>query len=290
MKKITGFSLILFLVMWLMPLDVVADNTGGDVNNDGEVNIADVNTVIDFILGSRSRQSIDVNGDGEINIADVNAVIGIILEGTSVSEEHEYVDLGLPSGTLWATCNVGADTPEDYGDYFAWGETESKDVYNWDTYKWCNGSEGTITKYCIDDNHGYNNFTDGKTELDFADDAAYVNFGTSWRMPTWEQACELVEYCSWTWTSKNGVHGQLGTGPNGNCIFLPAAGGRWNQSLYHVGSWGVYWSCTLSPSYSIGSTSNVACCLGFYKDDIHWFGNDYRFFGFSVRAVRILQN
>ena len=190
MKKITGFSLILFLVMWLMTLDVVADNTGGDVNNDGEVNIADVNTVIDFILGSRSRQSIDVNGDGEINIADVNAVIGIILEGTSVSEEHEYVDLGLPSGTLWATCNIGASTPEDYGDHFAWGETAPKDYYDWFTYKWYNGSYGTLTKYNTDSYYGT---VDNKTKLDSEDDAAYVNWGPQWRMPTVEQQKELIE-------------------------------------------------------------------------------------------------
>ena len=121
MKKITGLSLILLLVMWLIPLNVQADNTAGDVNNDGEVNIADVNTVINFILGDRSRHGVDVNNDGEVNIADVNAIIGIILKGTSATEEHEYVDLGLPSGTLWATCNVGASAPEEYGDYFAWG-------------------------------------------------------------------------------------------------------------------------------------------------------------------------
>ena len=88
MKKITGLSLILLLVMWLIPLNVHADNIAGDVNNDGEVNIADVNTVIDYILGDRSRLSIDVNGDGEVNIADVNAIIAIILNDTSASEEH----------------------------------------------------------------------------------------------------------------------------------------------------------------------------------------------------------
>ena len=76
---------------------------------------------------------------------------------------HEYVDLGLPSGTLWATCNVGADTPEGYGDYFAWGETEPKEVYSWETYKWCNGDEYSMTKYCTNSQYGYNGFTDGST-------------------------------------------------------------------------------------------------------------------------------
>ena len=101
MKKITDISLILLLVMWLIPLNVHADNTAGDVNNDGEVNIADVNTVINFILGDRSRHGVDVNNDGEVNIADVNAIIGIILKGTSATEEHEYVD--LMSTLTWAS-------------------------------------------------------------------------------------------------------------------------------------------------------------------------------------------
>ena len=80
--------------------------------------------------------------------------------------EHEWVDLGLPSGTLWATCNIGANAPEEYGDYFAWGETEPKDCYNWSTYKWCNGDYDRLTKYCTESDYGYNGFTDGKTELD----------------------------------------------------------------------------------------------------------------------------
>jgi len=284
MKKITGFSLILFLVMWLMPLDVVADNTGGDVNNDGEVNIADVNTVIDFILGSRSRQSIDVNGDGEINIADVNAVIGIILEGTSVSEHHEYVDLGLPSGTLWATCNVGANAPEEYGDYFAWGETEPKEKYTWETYQWCNGSDTTLTKYCTDSDWGYIDFTDGKIELDPEDDAAYVNWGSSWRIPTKEQLQELDDYCSSVWTTMNSVKGRLFTGPNGNTLFLPAAGRRWNESLYDAGFDGYCWSRTL---YS--NCPYIADNLSFYSEDVGLHHNT-RNYGLNVRAVRVTQN
>lgn len=286
MKKITGFSLILFLVMWLMPLDVVADNTGGDVNNDGEVNIADVNTVIDFILGSRSRQSIDVNGDGEINIADVNAVIGIILEGTSVSEHHEYVDLGLPSGTLWATCNVGASAPEEFGDYFAWGETVPKEIYYWSTYKWCNDSYTSMKKYCINSEYGYNGFTDGKTELDSEDDAAFVIWGTSWRMPTNKQQKELIDYCTWKWTQMNGVNGRIGTGPNGATIFFPAAGHySWYEPLSLGGSYGFYWSRTLSPYFS-----NEAAALFFNSSFQEWNYTVYRYEGYTVRPVRFQQN
>ena len=104
-------------------------------------------------------------------------------EATIVSEP-EAIDLGLPSGLKWASFNLGASKPEEYGDYFAWGETTPKDEYNWDTYAWCMGASNTITKYCTKSNYGYNRFTDGKTVLDQEDDAAHVNLGGNWRMPT----------------------------------------------------------------------------------------------------------
>ena len=156
---------------------------------------------------------------------------------------HEYVDLGLPSGTLWATCNVGATKPEEYGDYFAWGETEPKDYYDWSTYKWCNDSDGnTLTKYCTDSDYG---IVDNKTELEATDDAATANWGGDWRMPTIEEQNELFNNCTCGWTSQNGVTGCVVTGPNGNSIFLPAAGERFGPSLEHVGSHSRYWSSSL---------------------------------------------
>ena len=150
---------------------------------------------------------------------------------------HKYVDLGLPSGTLWATCNVGADTPEEFGDYFAWGETEPKDNYDdhWSNYKWWDGSSGRMTKY-----YGT---VDNRTELDPEDDAAYVNWGTSWRIPTKEQQLELKDNCTWTWTQQNGVSGHLVIGTNGNTIFLPGAGFHMNTSITG-GNYGWYWSRT----------------------------------------------
>lgn len=292
MKKIKCFSAILFLVMCLMPLDVVADNTGGDVNNDGEVNIADVNTVIDYILGDRSRQSIDINNDGEVNIADVNAIIGIILNGTSVSEEHDYVDLGLPSGTLWATCNIGANSPEEYGDYFAWGETTPKNRFYWDNYKWiindANDYRGW-TKYCLDLSFGYKGYHDDKTELDPEDDAATANWGSSARMPSEEQIQELVNYCTWEWTLTNGVYGQLVIGPNGNTIFFPAAGARWIEQLNSVGDCGHYWSRSLFID-EIEYLPHYAMILHFGLENVYC--NDYslRYVGYNVRAVRVSQN
>ena len=148
----------------------------------------------------------------------------------------------MPSCTLWG--NIGANSPEDYGDYFVWGETAPKDDYNWSNYKWCNGTFQTLTKYCDKSYAGYNGFVDNKTELDPEDDAACVNWGPSWRMPTTEQEKELYENCSSSWTVREGVNGRLFTGPNGNTLFLPATC-VWSYSISRAGLEGNYWSRTL---------------------------------------------
>ncbi len=167
----------------------------------------------------------DTNQNCSVDISDVTCLINYLLNGTW-PDDHEWVDLGLPSGTLWATCNVGADRPGDFGDYFAWGETAPKDSYSWENYMWCYGYSSTLTKYCTNSSFGYNGFVDNKAELDPVDDAAYVNWGPSWRMPTYDQLEELRTQCTWTWRIKDGSYGHLITGPNGNSIFLPAAGYR----------------------------------------------------------------
>ena len=256
----------------------------GDVNLDGDVDFADVNAVVDIIMGENGNTTAaDVNGDGEINIADINALIHIIVgAGGSSPDEHEWVDLGLPSGTLWATCNVGASAPEEYGDYFAWGETEPKDNYDWSNYKWCNGSRYSLTKYCSS--------VDGKTELDPDDDAATVNWGSSWCMPTLEQLQELCDNCTWQWTSLNGVMGCLVIGPNGNSIFLPASGG-YSSHAYWTGENGYYWSrtrCSLD-KWNIpneGEGQNDAYIQFFGRSRKHiWY--DVRCDGQIIRAVRV---
>lgn len=142
-------------------------------------------------------------------------------EWKGMENDHEWVDLGL--SVKWATCNVGASNPEDYGDYFAWGETTTKSTYNWSTYKWYNGDYDKPTKYCTSSYYN-RRIDDNKTVLDKEDDAAAVNWGGNWRMPTKEEQMELKEQCTWTWTSQNGVEGYHVKGPNGNSIFLPAAG------------------------------------------------------------------
>ncbi len=189
----------------------------------------------------------------------------------------DAVDLGL--SVKWASFNLGATKPEEYGDYYAWGETGPKEDYAWSTYKWCNGSAMTLTKYCTNSEYGYNGFTDGKTVLDPEDDAAHVNLGGNWRMPTDAEWAELRENCTWSWTTQNGVNGYLVTGPNGNSIFLPAAGYRSNTNLSGAGSYGSFWSSSLNTVRPY-----FARFVDFRSDSVGW-GSSYRYFGPSVRPV-----
>ena len=191
--------------------------------------------------------------------------------------DHEYVDLGL--SVKWATCNVGANKPEECGDYFAWGETQPKSTYSWSTYKWCRGSYDTQTKYCTRSIHGT---VDNKTTLEAADDAARANWGGSWRMPTDAELTELREQCTWTWTSQNGVYGYKVTskksGYTNKSIFLPAAGYRNNSDLPAAGYDGYYWSSSLN-------TDSPNSAYGLYFDSLdvrRWYN---RYYGFSVRPV-----
>lgn len=194
---------------------------------------------------------------------------------------YEYVDLGL--SVKWATCNVGATKSEDYGDYFAWGETQPKSTYDLSTYKWCNGSSYTsytLTKYCTNSDYGT---YDGKSTLELADDAARANWGGSWRMPTKEEQDELRDNCKWEWTTQNGVKGYKVTskkkGYTKNSIFLPAAGYRRGSSLNEVGICGDYWSSSLhtdDPDY--------AYYLSFVLNRVHW-SSIGRTVGHSVRPV-----
>jgi hypothetical protein len=186
------------------------------------------------------------------------------------------VDLGLPSGTLWADRNVGADSPEAYGDYFAWGETEPKSAYTWDTYKWCNGSYNTLTKYCYESTYGT---VDNKTTLDLEDDAAYVNMGKEWRMPTYDELYELYSKCSWNLTNQNGTKGYMVIGPNGNSIFLPAAGHCDKNGLGSVGEQGYYWSNKIIDFYPY-----IANYLNF-DSGMRYMYMDPRLNGHTVRAV-----
>lgn len=189
----------------------------------------------------------------------------------------EYVDLGLPSGVKWATFNVGATKPEEYGDYFAWGETEPKELYDWSTYKWCDGSYNTLTKYNTDSEYGV---VDNKKILESSDDAAYVNWGGNWRMPSVDEWNELLSHCSLKWEERNGVSGvALVSVQNGNSLFLPAAGVyHYDNGLVNLNVEG--WYRTNSLDKSRGTIS-----LGFsYTGSLDWYAND-RCFGQPVRPV-----
>lgn len=140
-------------------------------------------------------------------------------EPANMENGHEFVDLGL--SVKWATCNVGANNPEEYGDYYAWGETETKKSYSPSTYKWCNGTVSTYTKYCTDSSYGT---VDNKRNLELEDDVAHVKWGGKWRMPNTSEQKELRENCDWIWKTKKGINGyEIKSKINGNSIFLPAA-------------------------------------------------------------------
>ncbi len=193
---------------------------------------------------------------------------------------HDFVDLGLPSGTLWATCNVGANSPEEYGDYFAWGEYGSKYNYDWDTYLWHHG-QNELTKYSTDDYFG---IVDNKRDLELIDDAAYMKWDNKWQIPSRIQCAELIKLCTWTWTTQNKINGCIVTGLNKSRLFLPAAGYRDGRSFISIGELGCYWSNTLGLSYMLEAFSLILD-----SDKIRCGYDDvFRHLGRSIRPVRRL--
>lgn len=192
-----------------------------------------------------------------------------------------YVDLGLPSGLLWAKCNLGANSPEQYGDYYAWGEITTKNTYNWSTYRYCNGSWNTMTKYCKDSYYGNNGFTDNLTTLQAMDDAATQKLGSGARMPTADEWRELINNTTAEWMQMYGVYGLRFTSSNGNSIFLPAAGYR-DSELRNAGVKGRYWSSSLGVA-----GSDAASDFNVSVDRTYMYGSGTnRYYGQSVRAVR----
>ena len=198
----------------------------------------------------------------------------------------EAIDLGL--SVKWAACNLGATKPEEYGNYYAWGETTTKSEYTWNTCKYGSNygaftkygfNHRVFTKYCTDSNYGT---VDNKTTLEAADDAATQNWGANWRMPTISEWKELVEKCTWRWTTKNSVKGYEVKASNGNSIFLPAAGCHFGSNLkvQDAASSGLYWSCSL---YKSGIDYARLMLFSSNKHDLDGYG---RCFGFSIRPVR----
>ena len=214
---------------------------------------------------------------------------GSVDDSTAVDPEPDsipdgWVDLGLPSGLLWAECNVGAMAPEEYGDYFAWGETQPKSMYVWSTYQHVTGTPYKLTKYCNSSDYGYNGFSDNLTTLDSVDDAATASLGDGARIPTKEEWQELMDNTTAEWTTLNNVNGRKFTAANGNTLFLPAAGYFAVSELSSASTIGSYWSASLF-------TDNPNCArLFFFKSDRQIIDEDYRYFGLPVRAVRDSQN
>ena len=190
-------------------------------------------------------------------------------------EGHEYVDLGLPSGTLWATCNIGASKPEDYGDYYAWGEVRPKTEYNMKTYKYSKEEKRLFSKYTH-----LTKYYNESSVLQPSDDPATINWGDGWQMPTKKQLLELMKNTISTWETRNGVFGRLFTATNGASLFIPAAGYRYEGGLVNAGSYGYYWSSSRHTDYP-------SCAWYFYIYSGNTGMSHYdRSRGHPVRAVR----
>ena len=254
----------------------------------------------DEVEWSSSDETVASVQDGVVSAvaegsATITAKAGEKTATCSVKVENKVpegaVDLGIEmtraDGTTyklyWAECNLGAEKPEDYGDYYAWGETETKEDYSWSTYKYANGGYNKLTKYCPSDRAKYwdgAGAPDNKTVLEPEDDVAHVKLGGNWRMPTDEEWTEIRTKCTWTWTTQNGVNGRLVTASNGNSIFLPAAGNRYGSSRDEVGSHGYYWSSSLYTDLP-----NDAWRVYFFDGDVCRYYSYGRYFGFSIRPV-----
>ena len=259
----------------------------GDVNGDGEVNVTDVTMIVEYVMGQHNSNFIadnaDANGDGSITITDITEVVNLILGGditqvylTCPDDHHPHmIDLGLPSGTKWACCNVGADKPEAYGGHYAWGEMEEKDGYDHVTYLYATGVDK--------DGNGWYDYDIEFQNLgsDIAGsqyDVAHMKWGGSWVMPSKDQMDELLANCTSTCTTLNGKYGRLFTGTNGGSIFLPEGGIGIGCDLFY-GIQGYYWSSTLYPS-----DSNYAYCMNFGSSYAgRYFGGRYN--GDTVRPV-----
>lgn len=263
---------------------------GGTVSGGGFFNSGTSCTVMAFEHSGYSFKNWTDNGMEVSTNSSYSFIVtsnrGLVAHFQRQTGNYDYIDLGLPSGTLWASCNVGASIPEEYGDYFAWGETSTKTTYTWSTYKYANGNYNKLTKYCNNSNYGNNGYTDNLIVLLAGDDAASANWGDGWRMPTKAEWEELKNNTTITWTTQNDVNGRCFTASNGNSLFLPAAGYRNEAGLCNIGGYGDYWSSSLSTD---GGPYD-AWTFSFGSDSCTLYG-DNRNFGQSVRAVRsVCQN
>lgn len=290
---------VLFVLAIFLNIQAVENVSSVNAYQEGK------NIVITYQLSKRSDIKVSVSTDGGKNYSTLKKVIGDVgkdikkgdknitwrvleefekfdydnvcfkVEEYFTENGHEYVDLGLPSGTLWATCNVGAKSSLDCGDYFAWGETIPKTTFDDETYKWKNGY--IITKYCVETEIIYSR-VDYRAILELADDAANANWGGSWRMPTRAEIEELKEYCTFTYGEKNEVYGHTVTGPNGNSIFFVSEYSTTCKNCFN----NFYWSSSLYQSESLNAyILNPSPTTAVYY---------FRSFGLPVRPVMSRKN
>ena len=272
-----------------IPYMLSSTTVKGDFNNDGDVSISDALMLVDAVLAATTQSvgsNYDMNGDNDISVADILYLVDIILNNgggigdtsqaylTCPDDNHPHIiDLGLPSGTLWACCNVGADKPEGYGNYYAWGETETKARFEWSNYTHCDGSYNTC-HYLGSDIAG--------TQFD----VAHFQWGGKWQMPSYEQLYELASY-DYTWkkvavVNNKDVMGALKIGPSGGSIIMPAGGFREGGKLYNIEYYdlmGEYWSSTQDP---LDSQSAKIYGVSYFRDEMSSQG---RACGLSVRPV-----
>lgn len=230
-----------------------------------------------LIFSKKAGCSINtVSGSGSVKLLNLGSVQDWIANAPPTA-----IELGL--SVKWASFNVGATKPEEYGDYFAWGETAPKGEYKWANYQFGTSKNGPFSKYVLDSTYGT---IDHKTVLDLADDAAHTAWGDDWRMPTKEEVSELMNSsnCTWTWTTKNGVPGYKVTsrksGYTANSIFLPANGMKSGSSVSDGGTVGNYWTSSISAGYPYYAISP------FFDSSNKNSDNCYRYFGLGVRPVQ----
>ena len=269
----------------------------GDVDGNGVVDQNDLIALVNYIMGKAPAdfddRNTNINGDGKVDVVDVVKLVDIIKQNNNTVDTPdgvEAVDLGLPSGTKWANMNMGATAPEDFGLYFAWGETtgytsDTNDghSFDWTSYLWCDGDYNKLTKYCPIDNTdcwGGDGTPDNILALTNSDDAAR-NWGSEWRIPTCDDFKELIGNTICEWTTLNGVTGYKFTSTtNSNYIFLPAAGDRWEADLY-AGSAGKYWA-----SMIVNDSPYNAYYMYFNSNYASWENATSRHAGLPVRPVR----
>lgn len=286
-----GIGLKRTLIATVLPENAANKSVTWSSSDESIVTVSSTGLVTGIALGSAVITVTTV--DGRKTAACSIAVIEV--------PKPDAIDLGLPSGIKWASFNLGASEPEEYGDLYAWGEIEpyyssldpltwkegKETGYDWPSYKWCMGSNTTLTKYCSDSSYGHNGFTDSKTVLDLEDDAAHVILGGKWRIPTDAEWTELMENCTWIATTQNGVNGRLVTANNGNSIFLPAAGSWWGAvsiDKISLGSYASYWSSSLNTDLPLGAW-NIYFNFNQYSGNSYNRGYQARMRGLSVRPV-----